>query len=166
MCSVPLLIKTDRRHPFINRAGILPCAEVTEIIDPARKRIVPPRRPSQTVRLLRASCMISNCTGLPVFCWMMVARSQNDPALIRSPIVILTRSQPRNLLSIAKSNSARSRRRLCSSRQKRIAQISRSFKGRFCPTFWPAFQGHRPSTRSRSQMSAAYLNVAGTCQIR
>lgn len=39
-----------------------------------------------------------------------------EPALIRSPVLILTRSQPRNLLSIARSNRARLRRRLCWSR--------------------------------------------------
>lgn len=36
--------------------------------------------------------------------------------MMESPILILTRSQPRNLLSMARSNRARSRRRLCSSR--------------------------------------------------
>jgi hypothetical protein len=53
-------------------------------------------------------------------------------------------SQPRSLLSIAKSKSARSRNRRCSSRKKRIAQTSRGLSGRFAPTILPAFQGRRP----------------------
>lgn len=30
--------------------------------------------------------MISNCTGRPVFCWMMVARLRMVPPLTRSPM--------------------------------------------------------------------------------
>lgn len=51
--------------------------------------------------------MISNCTGLPVFCWITVDRLRIFPPLTTSPIFSLTRSQPRRLLSIAMSNCAR-----------------------------------------------------------
>ncbi|MBN9549870.1 MAG: hypothetical protein J0H31_13590, partial [Alphaproteobacteria bacterium] len=51
--------------------------------------------------------------------------------------------QPRNLLSIAKSKSALSRRRRSRSRNKRIAHICRGFRGRFVPTFLPAFHAPR-----------------------
>ncbi|MET4691887.1 hypothetical protein ABIA13_006395 [Sinorhizobium fredii] len=63
----------------------------------------------------------------------------------RVPILILTRSQPRSLLSIARSNSARSLIRPSLSRKKRIAQIWRCFRGFLTPTFRPAFQAGRPS---------------------
>ena len=51
--------------------------------------------------------------------------------MTRVPILILTRSQPRSLLSIARSNSARSLMRPSLSRKKRIAQIWRCFRGFF-----------------------------------
>src|SRR5690606_38862668 len=62
----------------------------------------------------------------------------------RVPILIFTRSHPRNLLSIARSNSARSRMRPSRSRKKRIAQIWRTFNARLAPTWRPAFQAGRP----------------------
>jgi len=51
------------------------------------------------------------------------------------------RSHPRSLLSIARLNSARSRRLLASSNRIRIAQIYFSLKGGFWPTSFPLFQG-------------------------
>lgn len=90
--------------------------------------------------------MISNCTGRPVFCWITVAQFRRDPPLTRSPIRILTRLHPRSLLSIARSNRTRSRIRLCSSREKRISQMSRGLNGRFGPTSWPAFHGRHSCT--------------------
>jgi hypothetical protein len=67
----------------------------------AKSWIVPRRRSSHAVRLFRASDMISNCTGLPVFCWMTVERFRMLPPLTTSPILIFTRSHPRSLLSMA-----------------------------------------------------------------
>src|SRR5436305_8931484 len=61
----------------------------------------------------------------------------------RSAILILTRSQPRSLLSIAKSKSVRSRRRSSRSRKKRTAQICFCVSGRLLPTVLPAFQAAR-----------------------
>lgn len=59
------------------------------------------------------------------------------PLATMSRIFISTMSQPRSLLSIARSNSARSRNHRCSSRKKRIAHRSRSFSGRFVPIMPP-----------------------------
>jgi hypothetical protein len=64
-----------------------------------------------------------------------------DPTT-RLPILIFTRSQPRNLLSIARSNNAR-RKRPSRSRKNRMAHICRGFSARFAPTFLPAFQARR-----------------------
>jgi hypothetical protein len=61
-----------------------------------------------------------------------------------SPIRIFTTSQPRNLLSIARSNSARSRSRLSRSSQNRIAHTCCGFSARFAPTTHPAFRVGRP----------------------
>ena len=78
---------------------------------------------------------ISNCTGRPVFCWTTMARVRISWPVTRVPILIFTRSQPRSLLSIARSNSARSLMRPSLSRKKRIAQIWRCFRGFLTPTF-------------------------------
>jgi hypothetical protein len=60
------------------------------------------------------------------------------------PIFSFTRSQPRNLLSIARSNSALSRIRPSRSRKKRIAQIWRCLSGFLTPTIRPAFHAGLP----------------------
>lgn len=101
--------------------------------------------------------MISNRTGRLVFCWITIARVRNSPPATRSPILIFTRSQPRNLLSIARSNSARSRSRCCRSKWKRIAQICRGFNGRFAPTFRPAFHAGRGGKQSNSDLPMIVL---------
>jgi hypothetical protein len=54
-----------------------------------------------------------------------------------------TRSQARSLLSIPKLNSASSRVRPESCNRIRIAQISPSLNGAFCPTSFPLFHGSR-----------------------
>jgi hypothetical protein len=56
----------------------------------------------------------------------------------KSQILIFARSQPRSLLSIARSNRARSRMRLSRSKKKRTAQICLCVSGRFVPTVFPA----------------------------
>jgi ParB-like nuclease domain len=89
---------------------------------------------------------------------LTVARFLIAPPAAISPIFIFTMSQPRSLLSIAKSKSARSRSRRCSSRKNRIAQTSRGFSGRLAPTMLPAFQGRRPcASGSRSEMPMSQL---------
>ena len=54
----------------------------------------------------------------------------------------LTRSQARSLLSMPRSNRVSSRSRPCISRRTRMAQISFSLNGAFCPTSLPLF--HAP----------------------
>lgn len=73
--------------------------------------------------------------------FMQQARSRTRPPETISPIRTLTTSQPRSLLSMAKSNSARSRNRLCWSSQKRIAQTCCCFSARLAPISRPSFQG-------------------------
>ena len=60
-------------------------------------------------------------TGRFVFCCTTVALARNRPPLTSSPIRIFTTSQPRNLLSMARSNRAQSRNRPSRSSQNRIA---------------------------------------------
>ena len=108
--------QTDAGHPFTDKPCILAGAEMPTMINPAGKNIVvhraaPPRRSSHASRLVRASGSNSNWTGRPVFCCTTIARVRICPPLIRSRIFICTRSQPRSLLSIARSNRARSRKR-------------------------------------------------------
>lgn len=119
MPGILALVEARGRHPLIKQGGILSGADMAHVIHPTGKMKsfkVPFGRSNQASRLLRASAMISNCTGRPVFCWMTVARLRIVPPLTRSPMRSLTRSHPRNLLSIARSKRARSRSRLCSSR--------------------------------------------------
>src|SRR5690606_41771528 len=61
------------------------------------------------------------------------------------PILIFTRSQPRSLLSIAKSKSARSLILPSRSRKNRIDQICLTFNARLAPTCLPAFQAGLPA---------------------
>lgn len=65
-----------------------------------------------------------------------------------------TRSHPRSLLSIAKSNKARSRSRPSCSSQKRIAHTSFCFNGRLAPTW-------RPRDLSRRVCPGPQLRGAG-----
>jgi hypothetical protein len=95
------------------------------IVDASRKDTVTHRAApsfSQAVRLARASVSNSNWTGRPVFCCTTMAQVRIWPPITKCPILILATSQPRSLLSIAKSNNARSRRRPCWSRKKRMAE--------------------------------------------
>jgi hypothetical protein len=110
----------------------------------AKSSTVPPRLSSQANKLARASEVISNCTGRPVFCWMTMDRARTAGPATSVPILIFTKSHPRSFLSIARSKSARSRMRPSRSRKKRIAQICRTFSALLAPTFRPAFQTGRP----------------------
>jgi len=80
--------------------------------------------------LARISLVISNWTGRPVFCCTTIARVLVSGPVTTLRILILTRSQPRSLLSMARSKSARSRMRLSRSRKNRIAQICLWVSGR------------------------------------
>lgn len=64
------LVEANHRHPFVDEARILPGAQVTEIIDPAREDEVTycPATPIKTYfQTLAASDIISNRTERPVF---------------------------------------------------------------------------------------------------
>ena len=77
-----------------------------------------------------------------------------DPSWTRSP----TRSQPRNLLSMERLNSASSRVRWSSCSRIRMAQISFSFNGGFWPSSLPLFHGiARPAVVVTVSMNSSYV---------
>jgi hypothetical protein len=130
-------------YPLINKPRywrVLRCPAGLARLGNAKSSTVPPRRSSQARRLVRASAVISNWTGRPVFCWITIDLARMAGPATRVPILIFTRSQPRSLLSIARSNRARSLIRSSRSRKKRIDQICLTFSARFAPTCLPAFQ--------------------------
>ena len=118
------------------------------LVGPAREdKIVKCPAPAlQPFQDARPRWLEQNCTGLPVFCWTVMARGLTRPPLTRSPMRTLTRSQPRSLLSIARSKSARSRSLRSRSSQNRTAHTCLGFRGRFAPGFRPAFQAGRSLT--------------------
>jgi hypothetical protein len=91
----------------------------------------------------RVCSVISNWTGLPVFCWITVARSRIWPPTHTSLTRSRTRSQPLSLLSMARLNKARSRLRCSSWSRTRIAHTSFGLRGRFWSTRRPLFHGVR-----------------------
>src|SRR5438270_9340943 len=72
-----------------------------------------------------------------------------------------TRSQPRSLLSIARSKSARSRSRCCRLSIKRISQVSLGLSGRLAPSFFPAFHAGPCSTGSYDECPIVVLRRPG-----
>src|SRR5215813_12023329 len=74
---------------------------------------------------------------------MTVARSLTLPPANTSSILSRTRSQPLSLLSIARLNIARSRRRPSICSRTRIVQTYFGLSGRFWPIKRPLFQGER-----------------------
>jgi hypothetical protein len=97
--------------------------------DPAPK----PDSSSHLGLLCQFQGIVSNCTGREVFCCMTMARAATRSPWQMSRTFSLTRSQARSLLSIPRSNSARSRARRNSWSLMRIAQISFSLNGPACP---------------------------------
>jgi len=87
--------------------------------------------------------VISNWTGLLVFCCKIIARFEIWEPWQISLTFSLTRSLPRSLLSIAKLNNAKSRIFFVSSSLILIAQISLILSGGFWPINLPLFQGVR-----------------------
>ncbi len=127
------------RVTFIIFAGRILAAINDDSIEPAISR----KRLSVSIFDIY-SLRLSNWTGLPVFCWITIARERTRPPLTRSPILIFTTSQPLSLLSIARSNTARSRNRPSLFSQNLIAQTCWSFKARLARTNRPAFHGRLP----------------------
>lgn len=89
----------------------------------------------------RVCSVISNCTGRCVFCCVTMAREAMRSPWQMSRTRSLTRSQARRLLSMARSNMARSRLHWPCCKSIRMAQMSLSFRGAFCPMSLPLFQG-------------------------
>src|SRR5208283_690700 len=85
----------------------------------------------------------SKRTGRPVFLWRTVARASAYPFGATSSTFIATTSQPRNLLSIARLNIAKSRVRLSICSLVRIDHTCLAKSGGFAPISFPLFQGVR-----------------------
>ena len=91
---------------------------------------------SKLIQLFSASrvwSVISNWTGRWVFCCMMMAREAMWPPCEISLTLSFTKSHARSLLSMARLNSASSRMRSPNWSRTRIAQMSFSLSGTFCP---------------------------------
>lgn len=78
-----------------------------------------------------------------------MARCRIRPPTTMSPISTFTTSQPRSLLSIARSNMARSRSLPSRSSQNRTAQTCCGLSARLAPSFRPAFLADVSSYRGR-----------------
>jgi hypothetical protein len=89
----------------------------------------------------RVCSVNSNLTGCPVFFCRTVARSTAYPFGAMSWTISATTSQPRNLLSIATLNMAKSRSRPSMCSLVRIDQTCFGRKGGFAPINFPRFQG-------------------------
>lgn len=156
-------LETDTNDPFVSKASILARAHVPNAIVPARKNVVAERSAS----LLQPSphCFPGrleqfNLNGRWVFCCTATALSRTSPRETISPMLTLTTSQPRNLPSMAKSNSAQSRRRRCWSSQKRIAQTCCYLRARFAPADAPRSTGRR-SSNAKSSGECLILHPSG-----
>ena len=132
MRAVTLRIKPDARHPPLDDTAILPRRKMR--LACTGKQIIPFTEPAMSnpgtdsiPRLVGSS----NCTGRPAFRCTMIARSRTLPEIATSATEIATRSQARNLLSIARLNSARSRTAPDICRRVRMAQTSFGFNGGF-----------------------------------
>src|SRR5260221_235729 len=95
-----------------------------------------------------------------------IAHDGTRPPLTRSPILTFTTSHPRSLLSMARSNIARSRSRPSRSSQNRIAQTCCGLSARLAPTVRPTFHGRRSlAAGSYSEcpiaLSSSFLAVIG-----
>ncbi len=116
-------------------------------------------RPSRLVA--PAIQQTSSCVGSDFKLRLVARSSAGPPSIWRGSLrrihgcrfLTFTKSHPRNLLSIARSKSARSRIRPSRSRKKRIDQIWRTCKARFAPTCLPAFQaGHTAAAGSHCEI--------------
>src|ERR1700722_19419321 len=95
-----------------------------------------------------------------------MARERTRPPLTRSPILILTTSHPRSLLSIARSNIVRSRSRRPRSSQNLMAHTCWGFNARLAPSLLPAFHGRRSlATGSYSECPIALHLLATVGQV-
>jgi len=146
-------IKADLLDPSVHNTSVLPRAEVWRRMQAARKEIVlGTQRRELDPCLNRFSGWKANSRiGL------VVESSAAGQWLARPPDRrgtrpgrAASRDQPRSLLSIPRSNRARSRVRACIWSRTRMAQISLTFNGAFGPTSFPLFHGpYGPQWRLR-----------------
>jgi hypothetical protein len=94
----------------------------------------------------RVVSVISNRTGFFVLLCVIEARSLTRPAANTSCTFRVTRSQPRNLLSMAVLRSAKSRPLSAISSLTLIVQTCFGARGRFCPMIRPLFHAGRRGT--------------------
>ena len=164
MRPVILPAQSDPGDPLINEASMLPSADMIGMIDPAWKDEVVERaaaafKPRQNTAASRfeelelngSACFLLNddraCTN-PATAGEIADLDFNDVA-------------PRSLLSIARSNIARSRRRRSRSSQNLMAQTCCGFSARLPPSFRPTFHGRRSlAPGSYSECPIAFLLLA------
>ena len=110
---------------------------------PGKRKLHPSISGLQTLfdKEARVFSETSKCGGRLVLLWMIETRSRTLSFDRRSVTFNRTKSQPRDLLSIARFNSARSLRLNASSSQARMAQSCLGSNGRFWATRRPLFQG-------------------------
>jgi hypothetical protein len=138
--AVRRTVETRARHPSMDDTGILPRGDMRLFPEPAREQIsaLPTSSlASHSPMALRVCSVIWNCTGRPVFFWITVARSRTMPPPTTSSIVKPHEIATPGLLSMARLNIARSRRRPSSCRRTRMVQTSFGFSGRFWPSAVP-----------------------------
>ena len=152
MRAILLWRRTNRGDPFVYQAGVLPRAHVVGVIDPARECIVVDRAPTPFKPSQKAGSDVAGDLKLDWPTRLLLNNDRTGPNVRPGDqiILIFIRSQPRSLLSIARSNKARSRTRPSRSRKKRTAQICFCVSGRLVPTFFPVFQA------ARSRLASSY----------
>ncbi len=146
--------RNPAEHPFVYEARILPRAQVSGAINTARENIVVDCAATSLQPRQEARPNVSSQLELHWPSGLLLndhrARLISAPET-RSAILILTMSHPRSLLSIARSNRARSRSRPSRSRKNRTAHICFCVSGRLVPTILPAFHA------GRECMAGSYL---------
>lgn len=117
-------VEANGTDPLFNQAGVLAGAQVAHIVDAAREDEIVERAAATVEPGQQCFACFGHQLKLNGSVGFLLDDRRPVPdgmTVMMSPIFILTMSQPRSLLSIARSNSARSRNRRCPSRKKRIA---------------------------------------------
>ena len=133
MGAVFLGSKPDRLDPFINEAGILPCAHVSRWINPARECVIIHCPTASFQPCEKAGACVAHQLELNRSTGFLLDDHRASSDFLPYNKVAdfdLDEIAAAHLLSIAKSKSALSRRRRSRSRKKRIAHICRGFRGR------------------------------------
>ena len=137
-------IQTDFLNPGIQYSCVLPSPQVWRFMNPAGKQKVV----VDQLRFLDPCCNGISCWGSNFklhrsggFCCVTIARGDTRSPWQMSRTRKRTKSHALSLLSNPRSKSASSRVRWPSCSCIRMAQISLSFNGAFCPTIFPLFHG-------------------------